>query len=355
MRDWNLQLKHDTSLVLRVCNADFTSRGGFQWPSEIGAVVSAPDWKANYECGNGLHGWLHGSGDYSASDYCGSPEAKWMVLEVPSSEIIDLGGKVKFPSATVRFIGSKSDAAEFILKNDPAATADTIIGLSLTAGDNRSVSVGDLGTATAGKHGTASAGEYGSASAGYRGSAFAGEDGTASAGKHGTATAGRYGSASAGKHGTATAGKHGTATAGKHGTATAGEDGTATAGKHGSATAGRYGSASAGYRGSASAGEYGTASAGRYGTAIAGDYGTASAGNRGTASAGEYGSATAGEDGTATAGEYGSASAGDYGVLMIKYWDSCRDRYAVAYVGENGILPNVKYKLDDNHNFVVAE
>ena len=27
---------------------------------------------------------------------------------------------------------------------------------------------------------------------------------------------------------------------------------------------------------------------------------------------------------------------------------------AIAYVGEDGIKPNVAYKLDDNHNFVEA-
>ena len=268
-------MKHDTSLVLRVCNADFTSYNGFQWPSEIGADTTAPDWKANNKCGNGLHGWLHGYGDVGATDYWSNRDAKWLVLEVPSSEIIDLGGKVKFPSATVRFIGSKSDAAEFILKNDQQAVADTIIGLSLSVGDNRSVSVGDLGTAIAGDLGTAIAGKYGTASAGDLGSATAGDGGSAIAGNHGSASAGEYGTATAGYNGSATAGEHGTAIAGKHG--------------------------------------------------------------------------------SATAGRYGSASAGEYGVLMIKYWDSCRDRYAVAYVGENGILPNVKYKLDDNHNFVVAE
>ena len=58
-----------TSLVLRVCRPDYTSHGGFSWPSQIGAEVAAPDWRKNDYCGNGLHGWLYGQGDYSCVNY----------------------------------------------------------------------------------------------------------------------------------------------------------------------------------------------------------------------------------------------------------------------------------------------
>ena len=73
-----------------------------------------------------------------------------------------------------------------------------------------------------------------------------------------------------------------------------------------------------------------------------------------TANAGINGTATAGISGTATAGICGTATAGDNGILNIKYYNG-RYRVATAYVGENGILPNVKYKLDENHNFVEAK
>ena len=68
----------DTVLVLRLCNADMSSRGGFTWP-EIGHV-EAPDWKATVECGNGLHGWLWGEGDHSVAKWC--TDSKWLVVEV---------------------------------------------------------------------------------------------------------------------------------------------------------------------------------------------------------------------------------------------------------------------------------
>jgi len=137
-------------------------------------------------------------------------------------------------------------------------------------------------------------------------------------------------------------------------TVTAGNDGTASAGYGGTASAGNDGTASAGYGGTASAGIRGTASAGDGGTASAGNCGTASAGIRGTASAGYGGTASAGIRGTASAGDGGTASAGDGGTLSIKYWDGTRYRIRVAYVGENGIKPNTKYRLDDKGEFVEA-
>jgi hypothetical protein len=94
---------------------------------------------------------------------------------------------------------------------------------------------------------------------------------------------------------------------------------------------------------------------GEHGTATAGYRGTATAGYRGTATAGDYGTATAGEHGTATAGYYGTATAGDYGMLQIYYRDqNNRQRLAVACIGEDGIQPTVKYRLDGNTKFVPA-
>ena len=150
-----------TSLVLRVCRPDYTSHSGFSWPSEIGVEVAAPDWKKNKECGNGLHGWLYGQGDHSCVSYWEDDEAKWMVLEVPSADIVMLGGKCKFPSAKVRYIGTRSAAADFIIANEPKALNVAVIGACLKVGDGEVVQVGSLGTATAGESGTATAGESG--------------------------------------------------------------------------------------------------------------------------------------------------------------------------------------------------
>ena len=168
----------ETSLVLRVCRPDLTSHSGFSWPADVGAEVSAPDWKKNKECGNGLHGWLYGQGDHSCVSYWENDDAKWMVLEVPSAEIVMLGGKCKFPNARVRFIGTKSDAADFIIANEPKALNVAVIGACMKVGDGEAIQVN---------------GARGTATAGYRGTATAGYRGTATAGNYGTATAGNYG------------------------------------------------------------------------------------------------------------------------------------------------------------------
>ena len=96
-----------------------------------------------------------------------------------------------------------------------------------------------------------------------------------------------------------------------------------------------------------------TATAGYRGTATAGDSGTATAGDSGTATAGYRGTATAGDRGTATAGDSGTATAGDRGVLIITYYDNKKSSYKrkIALVGDNGIKPNVKYRLNDKAEF----
>lgn len=150
-----------TSLVLRVCREDFTSRNGFQWPSAVGATVTAPDWKANGQCGNGLHGWLFGAGDTDCVDYWREPGAKWLVLEVESSSIVMLGGKSKFPRAVIKHIGDRRSTSDYMLANESRATPANCIGSHLQVGDGEAAIVGSLGTATAGSLGTATAGDRG--------------------------------------------------------------------------------------------------------------------------------------------------------------------------------------------------
>jgi hypothetical protein len=309
-------------LILRTCNADMRSHGGFQWPRS--GPVAAPDWDPVKGCGMGLHGFLRGEGDGSLAEW--GSNAMWLVAEVET--FVDLGGKVKFPNAEVIFVGTRLETTALVKARYPDAA---VIGANVAVEEGRVAVVGYRGTATAG----------------YRGTATAGDRGTATAGDGGTATAGICGTATAGYRGTATAGDRGTATAGNWGTATAGDCGTATAGHYGTATAGYCGTATAGYHGTATAGYRGTATAGDRGTATAGDHGTATAGYRGTA--------TAGDRGTATAGDGGTATAGDGGMLQIYYYHrNDRWRLAVAYVGEEKIKPNVKYRLDGNANFVPA-
>ena len=256
-------------LVLRTCRQDMSAYGGFKWPTE--GPVEAPDWIANDQCGNGLHGALWGEGDGGIFNW--DPDAKWLVVSADEKTIVDLKGKVKFPRGTVVYCGDQRGATEYLKAHGGAGRA--IIGA----------------TAVAGHYGTATAGDGGTATAGYRG--------------------------------------------------------TAAAGDHGTATVGKYGTAVAGYCSKATAGDYGKATAGACGKATAG--------NQGKATAGACGTATAGDHGTATASEYGTATAGHSGELRLRWWDGKRLRTQVAYVGENGILPNVPYTLNSRGEFVRVE
>lgn len=76
----------------------------------------------------------------------------------------------------------------------------------------------------------------------------------------------------------------------------------------------------------------------------------------GQSTAGDLGTAIAGNCGKAMAGYKGTATAGEKGKLCIQYWDKTAECYrtAIANIGENGIKPNVAYKLDDKHGFVEA-
>jgi hypothetical protein len=149
------------------------SRDGFAWPG-VGETATAPDWRDDTECGGGLHGWLYGQGDHTSADYWQRPDSKWLVLEVAESGLRMLGGKCKFPSAIVRFVGNMADAAEFMVAHEPRAATVAVIGRTASGSV---VQVGDSGTATAGDRGTATAGALGTATAGDSGTATAGENG----------------------------------------------------------------------------------------------------------------------------------------------------------------------------------
>ena len=176
--------------VLRVVRADMTSRDGFRWPTS--GPVEAPDWSPTAECGRGLHGWMRGEGDGStAPPYAWEPDARWLVVEVAKADVIDLGGKVKFPRGTVVMCGARLEATTAIAQAYPGAI---VVGGTATAGDCGTATAGYGGTATAGYGGTATAtaGDGGTATAGDRGTATAGDGGTATAGYGGTITIRRW-------------------------------------------------------------------------------------------------------------------------------------------------------------------
>ena len=165
-------------LVLRACRADLTSRNGFSWKNKH---VKAPDWSPSPTCGQGLHGWLNGQGD--ATVWVHEPGDKWLILAVKKSAVVDLRGKVKFPSARKLFVGTCAEAATLLASLLPGVP---VMYATATAGYKGTATAGDSGTATAGDSGTATAGNYGtiqikwwdSNASRYRiATAYVGEDG----------------------------------------------------------------------------------------------------------------------------------------------------------------------------------
>ena len=140
------KLAKGEALMLRTCNADGTSYGGFKWPNK--GPVKCSKWDAKSVCGNGLHGLLWGEGKGSLLDW--SETAAWLVVRIKEAQAISITDKIKVPSGVVEFFGSKVDAVAFIQKYAPAGKA--VVG----------------GTATAGYRGTATAGEGGAIAILYR-------------------------------------------------------------------------------------------------------------------------------------------------------------------------------------------
>ena len=156
----------DVVCVLRCVPPSMRTTNEFLWPES--GPVECPDWQPHAECGNGLHGWLWGEGDLSASGGVWEmPDAKWLVVCVAKKDVVELGGKVKYPRGEVVFCGTREAAANKICELGASGSVH-------------------FATRAAGNHGTATAGDYGTATAGDSGTATAGYSGTATAGNLGT-------------------------------------------------------------------------------------------------------------------------------------------------------------------------
>ena len=109
-------------------------------------------------------------------------------------------------------------------------------------------------------------------------------------------------------------------------------------------------------------GDHGVSTSGDYGNSTSGDYGISGSGDCGNSTSGIFGKSGSGDCGTSISGYYGkstsgiggTSTSGIEGTLIIKWYDGSRFRTAVAYVGENGIEPNVAYKIDVKGNFIKA-
>ena len=77
---------------------------------------------------------------------------------------------------------------------------------------------------------------------------------------------------------------------------------------------------------------------------ISGGYGA-------TVSGGDRAMVSGGDEATVSGG-YGATVSGGYeAIIQIKYYDGNRYRIKIGYIGEDGLKPNIKYKLNDKFEF----
>ena len=159
-------------LVLRSCGAGFTAHGGFVWPSEVGATVRPERWDPTPNCGDGLHGFLHGEGDGGLADW--SETAEWLVFECAPGDVVALDGKVKCgPEVTVAHIGQgataferRLDAIAFLVSRGQCGAG--CVGRALTGGDGSTLTGGDRSTLTGGYGSTLTGGDRSTLTGGDR-------------------------------------------------------------------------------------------------------------------------------------------------------------------------------------------
>ncbi|HET8686441.1 MAG TPA: hypothetical protein VFM18_07225 [Methanosarcina sp.] len=87
-----------------------------------------------------------------------------------------------------------------------------------------------------------------------------------------------------------------------------------------------------------------------------GDNSTLTGANGSTLTGANGSTLTGGDNSTLTGGYYSTLTGGNGSILSIKWFDyeTNRQRISTAYVGEDGIEPNVAYKLDGYGKFIKA-
>jgi hypothetical protein len=289
------------NLFLRTCNADGTSHNRFQWNLEIGGITESPDWNPEPECGGGLHGLLHGKGYGGYLNW--NDDALWMVCDA-LGPIVDIDEKIKTSKAKTLFIGNRKGATDFLIAS--GCNPVEVVGAFIIGGDYSIVTGGNWSTVTGGDYSTVTGGVRSTVTGGAGSTVTGGVDSTVTGGDYSTVTGGVDSTVIGGVDSTVTGGDYSTVTGGAGSTVTGGVDSTVTGG----------------------------------------DYSTVTGGAGSTVTGGVDSTVIGGVDSIIT-GEHGSA-------LSIKWYDSFRPRITVAYVGEDGIEPNVPYKLDANRKFVRA-
>ena len=287
--------------ILKVLPENLISYNNFQWPSEIGAVVTAPDWKETKECGNGLHGWLNGQGGGGACNYF-TPTAKWLVLST-TTKIINLDGKVKFKTCVIEFIGDQKGASDFLAANSTEFSGP-VIGKFIASSSKLEAIGGDYSILSGGDYSSLTGGIYSTLTGGF-----------------------------------------GSTLTGGFGSLLTGGDSSIFIGYDGSTLNGGDSSIFIGYDGS-------TLNGGNHSKLTGGNNSTLTGGNHSTLTGDDYSILTGGIYSTLTGGAW-STLIGGYGTeFRCKYYDDSKYRTAICVVGETGIKPNVAYQVNHKGKFI---
>ncbi len=105
-------------LLLKSVSWDGGAYGGFKWPLQVGAVVTAPDWNPETVCGGGFHAWPWGLGVGTGK----SPKwmCPWLVLAAKPEDVVLICGvygyKAKVREAEIRHVGDFASAYRMTLE-----------------------------------------------------------------------------------------------------------------------------------------------------------------------------------------------------------------------------------------------
>ena len=133
--------------------------------------------------------------------------------------------------------------------------------------------------------------------------------------------------------------------AGNSSTLTAGNNSTLTGGDFSKLTGGDYSTLTGGDNSTLTGGNWSRLTSGNSSTLTGGSCSTLTGGNISTLTGGSCSTLTGGDYSILTGGDYSKFYAGKNSSFSSIYWDGERNRTVTFYVGENGILPNKKYKI----------
>jgi hypothetical protein len=146
-----------------------------------------------------------------------------------------------------------------------------------------------------------------------------------------------------------------TVTGGAEATVTGGDGATVTGGYGAKVMGGDYATVTGGNWAMVTGGDCATVTGGERAMVTGGNWATVTGGDEATVTGGDRATVTGGAGATVTGGNWATVTGGDWATIVLNYWDGERYRLKVGYIGENGLKPGVKYKLDDQHEFTEAK